>query len=122
MNDLSNVTAGTDVFFFASHSKYPQVKQVSRTTGNFVFLAFQNAIGEKFETKFRKINGSGIDRFDGNIRTIEPGEIEQIETEKRNEKRINEIITFLNTKGFRFNGHQQWYSIETWEKLAESFK
>lgn len=120
-NNVQNVKAGEDVFYFPSHEKYPDVALVTRVTNNFVFIERMNYVEKKpVEVKFRR-DGSGMDRFDGRLATIEPGDIEQFEQDKKDEKRIGEIISLLDVKGFRFKGHSQWYSIEQWEKLAAIF-
>ncbi len=117
MKKIQDAAVGDDVFYFSSHGKYPVVKKVVRATQNFLFISFTNSVGVVFETKFRR-DGSGMERYDGRICTINEGEIEKFELQKKNELRINEIINFLNGKGFSFRGYPAWFSIEQWEKLA----
>ena len=120
-NDLSNIKAGDNVFYFTSYEKYPQVKQVKRVTGNFVLIQFGSVASASgnWEKKFRKGNGSEVCEYSSadRLATIEPGEIEKFEKQKADEKRIGQILTELNGKKFKFFGYQQWYSVEKWEKI-----
>lgn len=117
INNVQNVKPGDDVFRFSNHTEHPTVRKVTRATNNFVFIESWN----KSEIKFRR-DGSGMDRFHGRLATIEPGDVEKFEKQKADEKRIGEIITFLNSKRFKFNGYTTWYSIEQWEKIAAALK
>lgn len=116
---VQNVKVGDEVFHYNNYGKYPTVKKVIRATNNFVFIGGKNALGEEYETKFRR-DGTAIDKFDGRLCTFEPGDVEKMEANKRAEKRIIEIINLLNDKGFKFTGYPQWYPIEKWEQLASA--
>ncbi len=116
--DMQTVKVGDSVFFFPSHSKYPQVVKVKRATQNFVIIELPNHSKpeEPYERKFRR-DGSGMERFDGHIAMIEDGEVEAFEKQKKDDARIGEILDLLSGRGFRFNGHRLWYSIEQWEAI-----
>ncbi len=121
MINLETVVAGDKVFKF-EYSRFPQVVEISRVTKDFVFVGGKNHLGEPYEKKYRR-DGSPIEKYDkSSLRLIEPGEIEQFEKQKTDEKRINEIIGLLAEKGFQFSGHFQWYSIEIWENLIAVFR
>lgn len=118
--NVENIKAGDQVAFFTGYDKSGQfsIKTVERTTKDFVFIQ----IGD-LSWKFRR-DGSRVGESykTERIATIEPGDVEKMETEKENGKRINEIIKNLDSKGFKFVGYTQWYNMEQWEKLDQALK
>lgn len=116
IHNVNTAKVGDKVFLFNSWSTFPSVTDVIHATDNFVDVRTGQT-----KTRFRR-DGSAVEKHcRDSIKSIEPGDIENFEKEKSDKKRIQEIIEFLNSKGFKFNGYPQWYSVEQWEKIFAAF-